>query len=453
MKAIILAAGDGTRLKSLTENNPKPLINLLGLTLIERVIQTVKQSSIDEFIIITGYQGDKIKEKLGDGSKYNTKITYVENNEWNKGNGISLLKAKKLVNDNFVLLMSDHIFDPRIIKELINYNLTSSVALAIDRKTPVEDDTTVLEKNGKIIHISKNLTNSNGIDTGIFLCTPKLFSYVEDVIKEGMTELSDGIQRAAKNEDGEIFDITTIDSYVTKMRKLVKPWWIDIDTVDDLKQAKNMIIRNASKNPSDALAAYIHRPIENTLVAHLANFNITPNQVTIISNILAYTATALFLLGFLLYASIITFIVGIVDGLDGKLARVKLQSSKLGLLEHSFDLLFEFSWFIALSLFLFSSTGSATPLILSLLIIVFISFYRHVYDQFRNASGMSLDDYGYFERRFKRIAGRRNLFNIPILLSILIGQPIFGLYFITFHTSLTAFVYATRAAKHLRMLD
>ena len=84
---------------------------------------------------------------------------------------------------------------------------------------------------------------------------------------------------------------------------------IDVDTEEDLRRAKEMIIENASKNPSDALAHYVHKPVENKLVAFISNFDITPNQMTIISNILAYTVTALFLLCHLLPASILTFVV------------------------------------------------------------------------------------------------------------------------------------------------
>ncbi|MHA2028551.1 MAG: sugar phosphate nucleotidyltransferase [Candidatus Kariarchaeaceae archaeon] len=453
MKAIILAAGDSERLHLSTNHQPKPLINLLGLKLIERVIKTAKQVSINEFIIVVGFQGYKIKNYLGDGNKYDVKIDYIDNKRWNEENGLSLLSTKNLVEDNFILLMADHIFDVRILKEIIRYNLTTSVVLAIDKKKPNEGDTIVIEEKGKIKHIGKELTNSNAIDTGIFLCSPKLFSYAEEAINEGKTELSAVIQRAADYNDAEIFDITTIDTYISKMRQDVELWWLDIDTSEDLNRAKHMIIENASKNPSDVLATYIHKPIENKIVSYIANFKISPNQITIFANILAYTATILFFTGFLLYASIITFLVGIVDGLDGKLARVKLQSTKLGLLEHSFDLLFEFSWIVALSLFLFRSTEDATALFLALLIIVCVSFYRHIYDQFRKASGISLDDFGYFERKFKRIAGRRNLFNVSILSGILIGKPIFGLYFIAFHALLTAVIYASRAIKHLRFLD
>ena len=77
MKALIIAAGKGKRLKDITKKTPKPLISLLGLSLIERVILTAKQAGIDEFFIVTGYLGEKIKEKLGDGQKYGINISYI----------------------------------------------------------------------------------------------------------------------------------------------------------------------------------------------------------------------------------------------------------------------------------------------------------------------------------------------------------------------------------------
>ncbi|GAJ06237.1 unnamed protein product, partial [marine sediment metagenome] len=65
MKALIIAAGEGSRLGNLTKDKPKPLVRLLGLSLVERVILTAKEVGIDEFIIVVGYLGERIKEKLG----------------------------------------------------------------------------------------------------------------------------------------------------------------------------------------------------------------------------------------------------------------------------------------------------------------------------------------------------------------------------------------------------
>lgn len=247
MKALIIAAGEGRRLKNLTKDEPKPLIQLLGLSLVERTILTTKQAGIDEFVIVIGRRGDRIKEKLGDGKRLGVEIDYVENKEWEKGNGISVLKAKELLNENFVLLMSDHIFDHRILKELIDCNGKSSVVLVVDRREPLPGDTKVLEKEGRIADIGKNIEESNCIDTGIFSCSSRIFSYIEEAVKEGKTELADGVKKAVGNEDAEIFDITQIESYTSKMRKEIKPWWMDIDTKDDFKKAEQYLMKKGNQ--------------------------------------------------------------------------------------------------------------------------------------------------------------------------------------------------------------
>lgn len=208
-----------------------------------------------------------------------------------------------------------------------------------------------------------------------------------------------------------------------------------------------------SKGASDLLAYYIHRPLENKIVLCLVNTRITPNQITILTNLIAYVVASLYFLGFLLPGSILSFIVGLMDGLDGKLARARNQTTNLGKMEHAFDLLFEFSWLIALALFLHRSTGEALPLILSLFSILFISFYRYCYDTFSRVMNTSLDIYGEFETVFRRIAGRRNLYNIHILIGVLSGFPLYSLMSITVHAGLTAVIYAWRTAKHLHAAD
>ena len=90
MKALIIAAGKGRRLEGLTKDGPKPLIKLLGLSLIERVMLTARQAGIDEFVIVTGFFGEKIKEGLGNGERCGVKISYIENREWQSGNGVSV---------------------------------------------------------------------------------------------------------------------------------------------------------------------------------------------------------------------------------------------------------------------------------------------------------------------------------------------------------------------------
>jgi phosphatidylglycerophosphate synthase len=141
-----------------------------------------------------------------------------------------------------------------------------------------------------------------------------------------------------------------------------------------------------------------------------------------------------------------------MDGLDGKLARIHQRQTKLGRMEHAFDLLFEFSWLAALAFFL-SRTEGTLPLQLCTLSIMFIAFYRFCYDQFSRTMKISLDIYGRFERAFRRIAGRRNLYNLHILLGVLFNVPLYALYTILAHSAITAVVYAYRASVHMHEAD
>ena len=100
-----------------------------------------------------------------------------------------------------------------------------------------------------------------------------------------------------------------------------------------------------------------------------------------------------------------------------------------------------------------SQSGGSLPLVLVASSITFIAFYRFCYDQFSRTTAVSLDVYGRFERVFRRVAGRRNIYNIYILIGVLLGTPLYSLIGILFHSALTAVAYASRAAIHMHTID
>jgi CDP-L-myo-inositol myo-inositolphosphotransferase len=440
LKALILAAGKGNRLEKLTKQKPKALLPIAGIPLLERVLRNLKEVGVQEVWVVVGYKAHLIRQEIG--SNYaGLKIHYVKAPNWEKGNLHSFLAAKGVFTDNFILCMSDIVFDCEIAKILLKQRLNTALLLATDRKTPTSEDTKVLQKNGAIIHIGKEINSSNCVDTGLFLCSPKIFEYAEEAARKGATELAEAVQAAASNEDAQVIDITGL-------------YWKDVDTPSAFEQAKRFLVRETQKKrgASDFIAHYFNRPVENMIIYYLSDLGITPNQLTVATNLLAWFVTYLFFTGHLLVGSILTFVVGVMDGLDGKLARILQRQTKLGRMEHAFDLLFEFSWLIALSFFL-SRTERVIPLQLCALSIMFIAFYRFCYDQFSRTMKTSLDVYGRFEKRFRRIAGRRNLYNLHILLAVLFNVPLYALYTITAHSALTAAIYAYRASLHLHEAD
>jgi choline kinase len=117
MKCLIIAAGQGIRIQS--KGHVKPLLPLLGVPLIERVIRSAMEGGADEFYVITGYEREQVSYFLQQLAKrLKVSITPIQNDDWQKGNGISVVKARGIIEESFLLLMADHLFDPAIIRSL-----------------------------------------------------------------------------------------------------------------------------------------------------------------------------------------------------------------------------------------------------------------------------------------------------------------------------------------------
>ena len=349
MKCLIIAAGQGTRLK--TKGEVKPLVRLLGVPLIERVIRTAMQSGVHEFYVVTGYQGEKVGSFLKQLAKrLNIAVTIIHNEDWEKENGVSVLKAKDAMTEPFLLLMADHLFDPAIIRSLQEQALNEGeVLLAVDtdKNNPlvdIEDVTKVRIKNGHILNIGKTIDDFNGFDTGFFLCTPAIFEALERACKiHNDTTLSAAIRVLA--EDKHAKSVQT------------KGFWIDVDDKNAFQKAEKTLLDSLQGKSADGpVSRWLNRPVSIRLSKVLVNFNITPNQISFFSFTLSMVAAGLFALGDYLYLAlggIVAQFASIIDGSDGEVARLKYLSSDYGgwfdaVLDRYADafLLFGLTWYV-----------------------------------------------------------------------------------------------------------
>ena len=323
MKALIIAAGLGSRMYAVGDT--KPLVSLLGLNLIERVILTAKKSGIKEFCIVTGYNGEKIREQLSDGKKHDVKIQYIQNDQWTKGNAFSVLKAKNYFKKPFVLLMADHNYDHRILDRLLKTEIGKDECILCVDNNPkdhlnIDDATKVLTVDHRIETIGKNLSDYNCIDTGIFICNPVIFDALEESISKGDEGLSGAVKVLAQRN---------------KMRylRLADNFWIDIDDKTDLKNAERFLCIKLKKDTDGPVSRILNRPISLMISKALLKTGITPNQISVLSFIVGLAGASLFFFGeyfYLILGGIIIHIHSIVDGCDGEIARLKLRRTKYG---------------------------------------------------------------------------------------------------------------------------
>lgn len=174
MKAFILAAGLGTRLKDLTKDLPKPLLKVKGKSLIEWNILKLKRAGFEHIIINTHYLGDLIEDHIGNGEKFNLKISYSREEEI-LGTGGALIKAKDLIGIDTFLILSGDLWTDYPFSRLINYDSKKKAHLILLKKGKekeadmnLKNDYIFVDKN------SKELTYS-----GIGLINPKIYEGIK----------------------------------------------------------------------------------------------------------------------------------------------------------------------------------------------------------------------------------------------------------------------------------
>jgi choline kinase len=236
MKCLIIAAGQGTRLRGVGDS--KPLVELLGKPLIVRVIETVQKAEVTDFYVVTGYKSEKVEAALSQyAQKKGVSITFIYNEEWEKQNGLSVLRGRDFITGPFFLLMSDHMFDPAILVKLQEFGQADrnhAVVLAVDTRisdnplVDIDDVTRVEAKNSDIISIGKTLENYNAFDTGVFYCTTPLFAALEKSAARGDSSLSGGMRLLAAEGKAGVMDIGN-------------RFWIDVDNEEMLKKAQELL--------------------------------------------------------------------------------------------------------------------------------------------------------------------------------------------------------------------
>ncbi len=233
MNCLIIAAGMGGRLR---EKGPsKPLIPIKGAPLLERVIGRARSAGADRFFVVSGYRGEELRASLDRFSaREGIPIVHIVNEEWERANGVSVLKAKPVLRGPFLLTMCDHLVDPDILRRLSSVPVEpDTVTLAVDFNihgsiNDLEDVTRVKCRDGRIERVGKVIRDFNAIDTGIFLCTPILFDALEASQAEGDDSLSGAMNVLAQWNRARTFDI---------QGRL----WLDVDDARSFSKAEELL--------------------------------------------------------------------------------------------------------------------------------------------------------------------------------------------------------------------
>lgn len=230
-KAVVLAAGKGERLVN-GMSFPKPMKEVAGVPLIVRILENLDRAGVEEVAVVVGHLGDVIRAGL-ERYGFDARIRFVENDEFHKPNGTSLLKAKAFIDEPTYLMMADHLWAPELLHAVGNFPIASNEAvLGVDFDIPrcfdLDDATKVRLQGDRIVDIAKELPAYDALDTGVFRITPALIAELERVDGPNGCSLSQGVR--ALSEKG-----------LMRAANVGHALWIDVDTPEAHAQATRLI--------------------------------------------------------------------------------------------------------------------------------------------------------------------------------------------------------------------
>jgi 1L-myo-inositol 1-phosphate cytidylyltransferase len=233
-EAVILMAGEGSRLRGRNKTFLKPFVPVLGRPLILYTLDVLIRAGIKTVNFVVGYESERMIAQVKQLIPSSLSASFIENRDWQKQNGISLLAAADCVARPFLLTMSDHLFDNAIVDLLIESSDPDFLNMAVDRKLDsifdLEDAMKVRTCENGTTDIGKNLRDYNAIDIGLFVCPLEIFDYLEQAKSRSPESfrdcsLADGVRLMAGDNKVRAIDIG-------------EAWWQDVDTPLMLRNAK-----------------------------------------------------------------------------------------------------------------------------------------------------------------------------------------------------------------------
>lgn len=244
MKAIILAAGIGSRLQPMTNKKPKTLVDVNGKPMLGHIIDAINSiNEVDEIIICTGFESSQIVNYCETNYKYNV-FQYINNKDFQDTNNMySLYLAKDFIDGDFLLMNADLVFDVDVIKGLF---LMDGSAVAVDKGNYLEESMKVtVGKDGFILGISKKIKKEKAYGCSIDVYkisdedSEKLISEMEDII-ENQKDLNQWTEVVLDN----LFRENKIKA---KPFNIGKSRWYEIDNYKDLSKAEILFNENIKK--------------------------------------------------------------------------------------------------------------------------------------------------------------------------------------------------------------
>jgi UDP-N-acetylglucosamine diphosphorylase/glucosamine-1-phosphate N-acetyltransferase len=179
-QAVILAAGEGQRLRPFTVNRPKAMLSIADKPILQYIIEALARNGIRDVVLIVGYRKEQVYDYLGSGERCGVNITYVTQMS-QLGTAHALMQAKDAVGNEFLVLPGDNLIEAHTIADFVQVRPEALLAKRVSN--PVRYGVVNIE-GGEVHDIVEKPkeASSNLVNTGIYAFTKDIFKYMEDVL-------------------------------------------------------------------------------------------------------------------------------------------------------------------------------------------------------------------------------------------------------------------------------
>ena len=407
---------------------PDALVELCGISTLERLLRTLQRCGITRAVILSSTAAE-ITEHLAQPSWARSDLA-VSIRERPAGPATiqQIVDCWPASAERVFLLRGDVVFDIRLLRALLAQSLP--VALI---------DSAVPKQLAPLLASAPNA--SRGKLCGAALLPKKWTSSRSDSVERALIE---GLEQ----QTVEALDVVNQPRYHPELRRNLRAFWFPTTVPVSKTVAENVLFDSVQKGTLD-FPAWIHAPVEKLLLRYLCKTTITPNQLTISSAVATCLATILFAMGQLVWGVVLALIIGILDGLDGKQARIKVETTASGKLEHRLDDFLDVAWPTALAFHFYTSgqLPSAFYYLVVLLIAEGIDGIGKLVIYSTSARLMTVP--GRFDTMVRLVGGRRNIYVWILGIALILGSPAKALIVMACWEAITAAIDISHAARLL----
>ena len=399
-------------------DGPSALVELCGISLLERLLRTLQRCGITRATILSSTP-EAISKSLAQASWSRACIDVRVCHQTNEATVEQIVALWPKVDPFLLVVHGDAVFDIRLVRLLL---AQKSAAALVDSSVPDQ-----LEPLVASVEETKA-----GKWSGAALLQ-------HDWASGQCGSLGKAVRAGLEVRSLAALDVAEQPFYDSTLRRNVRPFWFPSPAASHQGLAERVLLDSVQKGAPD-LPAVIHAPLERFLISHLCRTWITPHQITIAWITLAFITTALFATGYLMGGIVLAFVIGILDGLDGKQARLKVETSSIGTLEHRFDSLFEVGWPSALAYHFYSSGQLAKAFVYLMILIVAQALDGIAKGGIYRAFAKMKTPPNLVDRVVRLFGGRRNVYIWILLFAVILGAPARALVVMAWLQAATAII-------------